>query len=210
MEWIKRIFIAIGILGLICLGGYIVYHVAYAIGETAGYANGYSVGHETGYSLGKQAGYDEGRKVGYGEGYILGEAAGYDGGYAEGMEVGLGHGYTLRDPTYKEAVTFLERDKTEKNKYVEGAYGVYVCSHFTRDVCNNAEEAGLRCAFVELRYPEGGHAIIAFDTVDKGLLYFEPQEDRQVDPKIGQHYYSRDTYLPPSFDDTIMDILVIW
>ena len=214
MEWIKRIFIAIGIWGLICLAGYIVYHVAYAIGETAGYANGYSVGHETGYSLGKQAGYDEGydsgEKVGYDEGYILGETAGYEGGYVEGIEAGLGHGYTSRDPTYKEAVTFLERDKTDKNRYDDDAYGVYVCSHFTRDVCNNAEEAGLRCAFVELRYPEGGHAIIAFDTVDKGLLYFEPQEDRQVEPKIGQHYYPRDTYLPPPFDDTIMDILVIW
>ncbi len=228
MKWIKRTFIAVSILGLICLGGYIVYNVAYATGEAAGhdkgYNAGYSIGQEAGYSLGKQDGYDEGydngyisgKQEGYDEGYISGKADGYDKGYDEGVEAGLEHGYTLRDPTYKEAVTFLRKDRTDKNEFVEDTYGVYVCSHFARDVCNNAEEAGLRCAFVEIRYLEGGHSIIAFNTVDKGLLYFEPQSDEQVKPVIGKRYYlcieSESGYYSekPPFDDTIMDILVIW
>ena len=132
------------------------------------------------------------------------------------MEAGLGHGYTLKDPTYEEAVTFLRQDKTDENEYIEDTYGVYVCSHFARDVGNNAEEAGLRCAFVELRYLEGGHAIIAFNTIDKGLVYFEPRTDDRVRPVVGKRFYQCIEpkpgyyYEKPDFDDTIMDILVIW
>ena len=220
MKWLKRIFISMGILVLICLGGYIVYNVAYAMGGAAGYDSGHSVGQEAGYSLGKQDGYTEGyvsgKREGYNEGYTSGKADGYEEGYAEGVEASLGHGYTLRAPTYREAVTFLRQDKTDENELVEDTYGVYVCSHFARDVCNNAEEEGLRCAFIELRYPEGGHTIVAFDTIDEGLVYFEPQTDEKVKPVVGKRYYKCIVprpgyyYEEPSQDDTIMDILVIW
>jgi len=110
----------------------------------------------------------------------------------------------------------LREDKTDKNEFVEDTYGVYVCSHFARDVCNSAEQEGLRCAFVELRYLEKGHTIIAFDTIDKGLVYFEPQTDEVVKPVIGKRFYQciepRPGYYyeEPPHDDTIMDILVIW
>jgi len=220
MKWLKRIFISIGILALICLGGYIVYNVAYAMGEAAGhdrgYDAGYSIGQKTGYGEGYDEGYTAGKQEGYDEGYILGKADGYEKGYGEGAEAGLGHGYTLRDPTYKEVLTFLEQDKTDKNEFVEDTYGVYVCSHFARDVCNNAEEEGLRCAFVEVRYLDKGHSIIAFNTFDKGLVYFDAQTDERVKPVVGKRYYQCIEpepgyyYERPSFDDTIMDILVIW
>jgi len=196
------------------------YEEGYGSGKTDGYNEGYTSGradgYETGYSSGKTDGYDEGyilgKTDGYDEGYILGKTDGYE----VGVEAGLGHGYTLKDPTYKEVITFLRQDKTDENEYVEDTYGVYVCSHFARDVGNNAEEAGLRCAYVELRYPEGGHAIIAFDTIDEGLVYFTPQTDERVKPVIGKQYYQCIEpkpgyyYKKPSFDDTIMDILVIW
>ena len=232
MKWLKRIFIVIGILILVGVGSFVLYGIAYSEGETAGYEDGYPVGHEAGYSVGKQDGYEvgyssgkqdgydegyvSGKQEGYDEGYSSGRADGYDEGHAEGIEAGLGHGYTLRDPAYNEVITFLWQDKTDKNEYVEDTYGVYVCSHFARDVGNSAEEAGLRCAFVELRYPEGGHAIIAFDTIDKGLVYFTPQTDERVKPVVGKRYYlciepkPGYYYEKPSFDDTIMDILVIW
>ena len=83
-------------------------------------------------------------------------------------------------------------------------------------MCNNAENAGFRCAFVEIRYKKGGHAIIAFDTIDRGLCYFEPQTDEVVNPVIGKLFYQCVVpragyyYKPPPYDDTIMDILVIW
>ncbi len=236
MKWLKRIFISIGILVLICLGGYIVYNMAYAMGEAAGHDRGYDAGYSIGQKAGYDVGYSSGKTDGYDEGYSSGKTDGYDEGYGsgkqdgfeegytsgtadgydEGVEASLGHGYTLRDPTYNEVVTFLRKDKTDENKYVEDTYGVYVCSHFVRDIGNNAEEAGLRSAFVELRYLEGGHAIIAFDTIDKGLVYFEPQTDERVRPVVGKRYYQSIEpkpgyhYEKPALDDTIMDILVIW
>ena len=240
MKWLKRIFISIGILGLLCLSAFIVYNIAYVLGDAEGYEagktigyisgkqDGYKEGEEAGYYSGKADGYTQGESVGYisgrRDGYSEGEAIGYEDGYSEGkadgydegVEASLGHGYTLRDPTYKEVITFLRQDKTDKNKYVEDTYGVYVCSHFARDVCNNAEKAGLRCAFVELRHPEQGHAIIAFDTIDKGLAYFEPRTDERVKPATGKQYYQciepkPGYYYPkPAHDDTIMDILIIW
>ena len=217
MKWLKMIFMSLGVLGVIYLSGYIVYNVAYAVGEATGHDKGYNagysigqkVGYGEGYSLGKTDGYSSGKTDGYDEGYTSGR----DDGYEEGAEASLGHGYTSRDPTYREAITFLRKDKTDGNKHIEDTY---VCSHFARDVCNNAEEGGLRCAFVSLRYLEGGHAIIAFDTIDKGLVYFDPQTDDRVKPVIGEQYYQCVEpkpgyyYEKPSFDDTIMDILVIW
>ena len=221
MKWLKRIFISIGILVLICLGGYTVYNMAYAMGEATGhdkgYDAGYSIGQEAGYdegySSGETNGYSSGKQDGFEEGYTSGTAAGYEEGYNEGVEASLERGYTLRDPTYNEVVTFLRKDKTDENKYVDPTY---VCSHFARDVNNNAEASGFRCAFIEIRYKEGGHALIAFNTIDKGLVYFESQTDDRANPVIGKrlyqciepepgHYYEK-----PSFDDTIMDILVIW
>jgi hypothetical protein len=213
----KRIFISIAILALIGIGGIVLYQVAYAVGDTAGYGRGYATGQEIGYSSGKQGGYNEGyasgKGEGYDQGYDLGKADGYEQGYDEGLEAGLGHGYTLRNPTYKQAVAFLRKDKTSENEYDEDSY---VCSHFARDVDNNAEAEGLRCAFVELRYSEGGHSVIAFDTVDEGLVYFEPITDEKTNPEVGKHYYQCIEakpgyyYLPSEQDDTIMDILVIW
>lgn len=236
MKWWKEIFLALGVLGVIYLGGYIVYHIAYTAGNANGYEHGYSVGEEVGYSTGEldghqqgytvgektgyDTGYDEGYNLGvadgYNEGYSSGQTDGYNQGYDAGVADSLGHGYTLRDPTYREVLTFLRQDKTDENEYIEDTYGVYVCSHFARDVGNNAEEMGLRAAFVELRYLDGGHAIVAFNTVDEGLVYFEPRTDERVKPVVGKRYYqsieSRPGYYyaEPDFDDTVIDILVIW
>jgi len=236
MKGLKEIFLVLGIVGVVCLGGYIVYHIAHATGETAGYERGYVVGEGAGYSVGKQDGYQQGYTVGeaagydtgygeghelgktegYDEGYSSGQTDGYDQGYADGVADSLGHGYTLRDPTYKEVISFLKQDKTDENEYIKDTYGVYVCSHFARDVGNNAEEVGLRAAFIELRYLDRGHAIVAFNTIDKGLVYFEPRTDERVRPVVGKRYYEciepgpGRYYVEPDFDDTIMDILVIW
>jgi len=226
---VKSILISIGILALIVTGGFLLYQVAYSQGETSGYSDGYSqgyvVGQEEGYNSGQAdgyqqgetAGYQLGRQDGYEEGYRFGEADGYEAGaevgYEEGIEDGLGHGYTIQDPTYKQVIAFLKEDNIDNKNYVKGSY---ICSHFARDVCNNAEDEGLRCAYVGLVYPEGGHAIIAFNTIDEGLVYFEPQSDDIVTPVIGRRYYkciepSKGYYYEkPAYDDTIQDILVIW
>ncbi len=124
-----------------------------------------------------------------------------------------GHGYTIKDPTYRQMMDFIEKDKTDREQYIEDGY---VCEDFAMDVCNNAEEEGIRCAYVIIHYPESGHAIVAFNTVDKGLIYIESQSDELVEPRIGKHYYKCVIAKPgyryenPDYDDTIEKILVIW
>ena len=125
-----------------------------------------------------------------------------------------GHGYTIKDPTYKQMMSFIREDKTDKKQYIEGEY---VCQNFAMDVCNYAEEKGIRCAYVSLWYPnEIGHIIIAFNTIDKGLTYIEPQTDEVVKAEIGKHFYKCVVpkpgyyYEKPDYDDTIGKILVIW
>jgi len=229
MKWGKVIISAIVILVLVGVGGFFLYNAAYSQGESTGYDTGFPAGRDEGYTSGKQDGYQtgykegqtagfssgktEGYNLGKTEGYNTGREDGYKQGYDAGMKAGAGQGYTIKDPTYQEMATFLTQDRTDQNKYVEATY---VCSHFARDVCNNAENKGIRCAFVELRYPSTGHSLVAFNTIDRGLVYFEPQTDEKVVPVIGKRFYQCVEprpgfyYLEPSYDDTIKDILVIW
>jgi hypothetical protein len=117
------------------------------------------------------------------------------------------------NPTFDEAIGFLDEDRTDSNEYIEDEY---VCSHFAADVNNNAEQQGIRCALVEVRFPDSGHAIVAFDTPDEGLVYFDPITDDRVRPVVGERYWRciepapGYVYQKPSFNDTIVDVVVIW
>jgi len=93
----------------------------------------------------------------------------------------------LHDPTYKEAYNFIINDKTNENTYNDVSNN---CDHFSRDVNNNAESKGIRCAFVLIKSESGlPHAIVAFNTTDEGVVYFEPQTDEIVIPEIGKDYW---------------------
>ena len=125
-----------------------------------------------------------------------------------------GHGYTIKDPSYNDMLRFLEEDDTDKAEYIEDEYE---CIEFTTDLCNRAEEKGIRCAYVSVRFPDGrGHAIVAFNTIDKDLIYIEPQYDDLVNIVIGKPFYKcvvpkeGVTYVKPSHDDTILEVLVAW
>ncbi len=121
--------------------------------------------------------------------------------------------FHLHNPTFAEVVSFLAEDKTDTKEYKEPTY---VCTHFAQDFNDNAEGRGIRCAYVDVRYPDSAHAIIAFDTVDEGLVYFDPSSDERVRPVIGKAYWQCIEpgpgyyYERPSFDDTIEDIVLIW
>jgi len=125
-----------------------------------------------------------------------------------------GHGYTITDPTYSEMTRFLKDDDTDKVEYIKGEYE---CTGFATDLCNRAEENGIRCGYVSIRFPDGrGHAIVAFDNIDKGLTYIEPQYDDLVEIEIGKPFYqcvvpSGDyTYEKSDHDDTILEVLIAW
>lgn len=124
-----------------------------------------------------------------------------------------GKRYELHDPTYSEVLSFLSGDKTDSNNYGSG----YTCVFFSMDVNNNAEQQGIRCAYVELDFVDSGHAIVAFETTDEGFVYFEPQHDVRANIQIGHRYYSCLAQLPgymfwdvPGYDDTIESIVRFW
>jgi hypothetical protein len=48
-----------------------------------------------------------------------------------------------------------------------------VCCDFAERLHNDAEIAGLKCAYVAIDLSTGGHAIVAFQTSDKGLIYID-------------------------------------
>ena len=193
-------------------------------GYDKGHKDGLVDGHKRGYQHGYSAGRTESHRRGYDDGYAYGMTAGqkrgYDEGYQDGIESGHSCGLTthvdLHEPSYAEVIAFLGRDRTDLKPYI---IGQYVCTNFSADVCNNAEAEGIRSALVFLEYAEEdapGHAIIVFQTTDRGLVFIEPQSDNMANPVVGQRWYLCIVpspgyfYLPPSYDDTIVDIRVIW
>jgi len=79
------------------------------------------------------------------------------------------------DPTYAELVAFIEQDTTDNNDYLVQPRIGYVCADFAEDVHNNAEAAGIRAASVSVDFEgsDEGHALNAFDTIDRGLVYID-------------------------------------
>jgi len=138
--------------------------------------------------------------------YESGYDAGYDDGYIQGVKDGAGRGYNIRDPTYDEAIAFMNLDQTDENEYSES----YTCFNFAADFENNAFQAGYRCGFVYVEFVEGAHATVCFDTIDKGLIFIEVQEDDIVILTIGQPYWDRAKYEPPDYNDTVVSFTIIW
>ena len=165
------------------------------------------------YDDGYDRGYTETYKDSYQEAY--GEA--YDEGYDRGYEIGLGSGskegaatlVELHNPTYKELLEFLARDRTDSNLFIGGEY---VCFDFAAALNNNAEANGIRAAYVRIRSKEWGHAVVAFETVDRGLVFIEPQSDKEVAPVIGEPYpWQRAGAVESRHrDDAIVEIQIIW
>ena len=167
----------------------------------------YIYGQDKGY----HAGCEAGQQAGYSQGYNQGKDEGYQAGYKTGRESGLQEattGYNLRNPTYQEMKEFLAQDTTDSKTYIKDEYN---CTDFSARVNNNAEAQGIRCATVDIFYPEGyGHTIVAFETADKGLIFIEPQFDHEVNLIIGESYSQTNNYTPAPRDDTIKRFLVIW
>jgi hypothetical protein len=109
-----------------------------------------------------------------------------------------GHGFTIRDPTYQEMLSFIYTDSTDARSYSD----TYTCANFAKDVKKNALLEGYRCGFVYIEFPDSSHAVICFNTVDKGLIFIEPQDDSIVSLKVGQYSLT--------YDDMVVKILIIW
>ena len=52
--------------------------------------------------------------------------------------------------------------------------------------------------------------MLAFETTDKGLIYIEPQDDREVKVEVGVKYWEDNGYGKTDWDDTIKEVVVSW
>jgi len=112
---------------------------------------------------------------------------------ATGATVVLVDNRSATDPTYASLVAFLNQDKTSNYKY---DYPNFTCADFARILHDNAEAAGIRCGFAAIEFDnipinysiydngagdfsppnrssDTGHGLIAFNTVDRGLVYVD-------------------------------------
>ena len=226
---IALIIIVVGILGAVIIWNY-RYDTGYNLGLTegffegnhSGFSRGYdegsvegtNEGYEEGFDIGKQLGQIDGYALGYQESNPKGEIEGYETGYEEGNSTGLNdgyiagiiygsEGYNLRDPTLKEALHFIEMDKTDElydsNKNISS---IYLLSQFKE----NAYKSGFRCYWVHVEMMGAIQYFCAFNTTDSGLLYVNYYNDIIHDLVIGGHCYDLDIYVAPSYDDTINEI----
>lgn len=88
--------------------------------------------------------------------------------------------------TWKEVVAFITEDHTNWQPYQPGDY---VCLNFAIDVVAHAHDKGIPAWVVGVFFENEatGHAFVAFQTSDKGLVYIEPQTDiPYITPKVGQ------------------------
>ncbi len=178
---------------ILCSGaGLLGYFYGYKVATTVSYGKGYAQGKEKGY----QAGYDEG--------YRARQEA-----YKPTLQLASqGEAIVLRKPTYQQVKEFLAEDTTNLKAYAEGQY---VCVDFAAEVNNNAEQKGIRCAVVDIFHPEGyGHTVVAFDTADRGLVFIEPQFDREVRLVVGKSYAQTNGFIPAPRDDAIVRYVISW
>jgi hypothetical protein len=147
-----------------------------------------------------------------------------------------------KNPTYSQLLDFLRLDKTDQYSYqyiipFPGSYygsaesnvkldlmeeiingtkqlsPPRICSDFAETLHNNAERAGIRCAFISINVGGSGHALNAFNTTDRGLVFiddtgklgsFGPSNcDKIVDIlKVGGSYIPKSLFPEPGWSST--------
>ena len=139
-------------------------------------------------------------------------------------DINLANSETASNPKWAELLDFLREDKTDENTYVPD---VYVCRHFARDLHNNAELAGIRAAYVAVKLPGAAHALNAFKTTDRGLVFIDcnglpasqsgPSNcDKTVDVRLGEHYIPESLFPESSWGaiwedmGTVLDMRIWW
>jgi hypothetical protein len=147
-----------------------------------------------------------------------------------------------KDPTYSQLLTFLKSDKTDQypyqyvitilNSYTGSAESHVdldtikeiidgtkqpspprICADFAEMFHNNAEKVGIRCAFVSIEVSGSGHALNAFNTIDRGIVYIDdtgilsgygPSNcDKIIDLlRVGDSYIPRSLFPEPGWSST--------
>ena len=127
---------------------------------------------------------------------------------ADGHRITLANNPDARNPTWSELVSFLQQDETDEQTY---DYASFVCADFAEMLHNNAEDAGIIAAYVSLDGTGGlalGHALNAFYTTDRGLVYidavapsgdFPCSADKLVIVQVGTEYVPESIFVCPGY-----------
>jgi hypothetical protein len=128
------------------------------------------------------------------------------------------------NPSYAELLVFLATDNTDEIPYDTNSF---ICANFANRLHNNAEMKGIRCSFVlvwinfydyrDIDKPVMVHAINAFETTDKGLVYIDDtgEGDKVVDVKIYKDYiaellFQHDDNITLGNMGMVTDITIWW
>jgi len=89
--------------------------------------------------------------------------------------------------TYNQMIDWLQKDNTDAVPYGDNNF---TCVDYSAQVKSNAELDNIRCGFMYIWNLDGtAHAIVVFDTIDRGFVYVEPQFDWVIpEPKVGFCY----------------------
>lgn len=172
-----------------------------AVGFVGGLALGLIVSFFLGMFVTDPTVLDDSYRSGYNSGFEAGKVEGYGVGFVNGSAAGAGSGFNIRDPTYAEVIGFVEGDKTDSHLYNMVSYN---CFHFCRDFKAAAFDAGLKAGFVYVEFADGAHALVCFDTVDRGLVFVEPQTDGFVSLVVGGDYEFVEA------PNTVVAFTVVW
>jgi len=91
---------------------------------------------------------------------------------ADGRPIVIVNNPNAKNPSWTQLVTFLQQDTTDRMFYDKNSF---MCGDFAEMLHNNAEKAGWRTAYVIIGLSSsiGGHALNAFQTTDRGLVYID-------------------------------------
>lgn len=184
------------LIALIIIGGgvsVVVYNdltnrlaAAYERGQEEGYLTGYTAG----FGEGSRVAYQEGSKVGYAKGKMTGDDSSNEDGF-----------YFLYNPTNDEVHEILAKGE------MGSAKGIH----------DYAEANGIRVAYVRCpiarEAAEGRvylYQLVAFETIDKGLIIIEPRSHLEVKIEVGKSYRGLNGFPPVNYDDTITKITIVW
>lgn len=108
--------------------------------------------------------------------------------------------YDLKtSPTYAEVIEFIDTDRTDMLSYTVHDHD---CTQFSNTVIRNALDTGLFACVVDISFDTDsdgivdlGHMIVVFNTVDRGIIYIDPQSDKVVEMHIGMDYWHNGYYV---------------
>ncbi len=169
----------------------------YIGGDTEGYGTGLTIGYDEGEIIGFVAGEKDGYQEGWRSAYQPSQTQGYDSGYSAGYTEVIDSDFLVHNVTYVRIMKMLDTSNVKTAEQLN----------------NEFEDAGIRSGYVWVKLTNGGGygiALVAFDTIDKGIIFVKPWSHQIVHPEVGEDVFELLNILPEDFDGTISSITISW